>query len=644
MIVLALAWAGGCAVAQQPQAVETELEPVTVSANAGAAVAYDRTGVSVEVMDADELRSRGITTLNEALATVPGVYVQPGGGDNQRGNITGICMRGFKGNGTVLTMVDGMRTSSLSAGLDITGNTMARAHAYDLGNIEVLRGSQGAMYGNGAQAGVIFMETPEGTADKPHVRLTNEAGSFDTYTGNAVFQGRQGKLSYYLSGTYEHTNNDLKYLDGSRPQTKHAARYQNYSEAVRLDYHANDTNTVTATYRREDAEYNYSSAAYGQTPYDFRSNLATLRWDSKLTDKYSSRVMAGYYGADYMLGHGYYYNLRNVQTEWRNAYKWNDKNTTAATFGWLRSQFGVKYGSDRQPNEGNLDNTYSAALSHAYSPAQNWDTNISLRLDHSTVFNNLYTMRADSSYRFNGDKSRITASVGRGYRAPGSFARSNAEYVDPLWGSTYRGNPNLSCETSWSADLGFEQTIAENHTAGVTLFWQRKEKALATAYLEDWSATTVNARGHWTAQGVELTLRGTLEKGWNTGYSLGYTYTRPLQQDHKQAPCSARQVWSADIHTSPTEKFTTGFGLAAAVGRSGFGTAYQPYMNDNYYTLRWYARYTVNEHLSLNLRVENLTNQRFVAESAYTVYDAAAYGQSILSPGTAVYAGCEVSF
>ena len=59
---------------------------------------------------------------------------------------------------------------------------------------------------------------------------------------------------------------------------------------------------------------------------------------------------------------------------------------------------------------------------------------------------------------------------------------------------------------------------------------------------------------------------------------------------------------------------------------------------DAYYTLRWYACYEVNEHLTLHMRVENLTNQKFITESAYP------YGASYLNPGTAVYGGCTIKF
>ena len=640
-IVLALLCAGGSAAAATP-AVEVELEEVTVSAYNGTEVPYDRSGVSVERLDPAELRGRGITTLTEALATVPGAYIQSGG-DNQRGNVSALTLRGFNGVGSILTMVDGMRTSGLSGGVDITANTLARAHCHDLGKIEVLRGSQGAVYGNGAEGGVVYLETPEGDARKPRFRIFNEAGTHDSYTGHASAQGRQGKLAYFLSETYERTNNSIHYLDGGKPPYKHSGKFGNASEALRLDYHTSDTQKTTATYRREDADYNYAGP-YGLTPYTFRSNLATLKWRGKLSERYTASLMAGYFGTDYMLGHGYNYSLRNVQAEWRNALRWNDRHTTTAALTWVRSAFSALYSGVPQPNARNLDSTIGLCAMHSFSPTENRRANLAARLDQSSTYDALFTLRADASVRFNGDRTRALASAGRGYRAPDSFARSSAVYRDPLWGTTYRGNPNLACETSWSADAGLEHEVAEKHTAAATLFWQRRDKALSTAYLEDGSSMAVNAPGHWTAQGVELSLRGTWEAHWNTGYKVGWTYTRPLQADKKQAPCTARQVWSADIHTSPTERITTGVGLSAAVGRTGFASNYQPYRNDNYCTLRWYARYKVNDHLSLHMRVENITNQKYVTESAYTVNNPAAYAQSIVCAGTTAHLGCELTF
>jgi iron complex outermembrane receptor protein len=137
--------------------------------------------------------------------------------------------------------------------------------------------------------------------------------------------------------------------------------------------------------------------------------------------------------------------------------------------------------------------------------------------------------------------------------------------------------------------------------------------------------------GHWTSQGVELALCGDFGDAWNTGYKLAYTYTQPKQQDDSEIPNSCRQVWSAELHTSPLQGLTTGLGLTAASGRRDWDASRM----DSYYSLRWFAQYEVNESLTLHLRVENLTNQKFVTDSS---------SGNILAPGTSVYGGCTLTF
>ena len=84
---------------------------------------------------------------------------------------------------------------------------------------------------------------------------------------------------------------------------------------------------------------------------------------------------------------------------------------------------------------------------------------------------------------------------------------------------------------------------------------------------------------------------------------------------------------------------TTGIGLTAAAGRSNFEGNPVATKLDAYYSLRWYARYEVNEHLTLHARVENLTNQKYVIESAW---DSAA--NSVISAGISLHGGCTISF
>lgn len=625
-VVPALLLAGFHAAASAADEAVTELAPITVSAHGGIAIPYDQTGVSVTVLDMEELRDEGIYSLSEALTTAPGAAVLPGGGLNGKGNASNIVIRGMARQTYLLPMMDGMLITGSNGNGNVTPNIIARSNTFDLGNAELLRGTQGAIFGGGAVSGVLYLETPRGEGD-PTFKLFQEAGSHDSYTANLRAQGQQGPLHYFVSATYERTDNDISSADGSVPTTPKAGRYECFAEAVRLDYDVNKDTTVTTTYRREDAWYDfgvYDGAAWTTTPYRFRTNLVTTRLTSRLTRRLTSSLMAGYYGADNMLGHGTNQDLRNMQVEWRNSMRWCPHQTTNLSLRWTRSD----YTSSGWAAGDSTENLYSLALEHIYQPVEVWVSSLAARLDYSSIYGHLPTVRAASSYTFD-TATRLFGSFGRGYRGPGSFERSHGIYHSP-WG-IYHGNPELDCETSWSFDLGVEQDLSDHHSLTITYFWQQVKDAISPTS-EDWvNYHYTNMPGHWTSQGVELALCGDFGDAWNTGYKLAYTYTQPKQQDDSEISNSCRQVWSAELHTSPLQGLTTGLGLTAASGRRDWDASRM----DSYYSLRWFAQYEVNESLTLHMRVENLTNQKFVTDSS---------SGNILAPGTSVYGGCTLTF
>lgn len=636
-VVPVLLLAGGCPASHAADEVNAELPSITVSAHAGGKIAHDATGVSVTVLDIDELRQEGIYSAAEAMTTVPGVYTLNGGGENQRGNICNVVIRGLSSGDSYMPMMDGMRLSGISGSGIQSSNVMARTNLFDVGTLEVLRGAQGAMHGGSSMAGVIYMETPKGNADKPALSLFNEGGSHDSYTGNVTAQGERENLAWFLSSTYEHTNNDLTLANGDKVGGKHAGRYENLAQALRLDYQTTKNTTLTATYRREDAAYHYANR-YGVTPYSFRTNLVTAKADTKLSRALSSSLMAGYYGSDSMLGHGWYSDLRHVQVEWSNAYKWNKQHTTVAGFSWVRSQYGVDsvYETSSRNTERNLDNTYGIFAEHRFAPRKGWDNTLAARLDQSSHFDSRSNLRAATAYRFNREQTRLFGSVGQSYRAPGSFQYSNSTYFN---GNTiYRGNPQLDCSTALAFDAGAEHDLDSRHTLKLTFFHTRIEDAIETIPINEGYYTYRNASGHRTARGVEISLEGTWEEYANTGYTLSCTLTEPKDFGDKQIPASARQTWKADIHTSPMEGLTTGIGLSAATGRSNFD-GYPTAKLDSFYTLRWYAQYKVNEHLTLHARVENLTNQKYIIESDWQDPQ-----YSFISAGISFYGGCTLKF
>ncbi|MFR1411418.1 MAG: TonB-dependent receptor [Akkermansia sp.] len=110
-------------------------------------VPYNRSGVSVSVINPEEFQKAGIETLTGALSQTPGVFTLDGGGTWQRGSVSNTVIRGMNKDTYTLTMVDGMRISDVN----MSGNKLLGiTNLFTVGNVEVVKGAQGAVFGSGA--------------------------------------------------------------------------------------------------------------------------------------------------------------------------------------------------------------------------------------------------------------------------------------------------------------------------------------------------------------------------------------------------------------------------------------------------------------------------------------------------------------
>lgn len=125
-------------------------------------VPYNRSGVSVSIINPEEFQKAAIETLTGALSQTPGVFTLDGGGTWQRGSVSNTVIRGMNKETYTLTMVDGMRISDVN----MSGNKLLGiTNLFTVGNVEVVKGAQGAVFGSGAIGGVVAMDTPEGEGD-----------------------------------------------------------------------------------------------------------------------------------------------------------------------------------------------------------------------------------------------------------------------------------------------------------------------------------------------------------------------------------------------------------------------------------------------------------------------------------------------
>jgi vitamin B12 transporter len=161
-----------------------EVDEIVVSAT-GIPTPLAQIGASVDVITAEDLERQQITYLQDALK-LKGINVPQTGG---LGSLSNVFLRGLPGKYTDLR-VDGISLFDPRSNQVLWGDVIPQG----VGQIEILRGSQGVLYGSNTIAGVISQATAIGgeTSSKVHV----EVGSFDSSNISLTSRGESDRAAY----------------------------------------------------------------------------------------------------------------------------------------------------------------------------------------------------------------------------------------------------------------------------------------------------------------------------------------------------------------------------------------------------------------------------------------------------------------
>lgn len=183
----------------QPQAAATTDAPAApvTSADTTDGVAYEKIGTSVSVVTRADIERQQIRNAADALRSLPGVSVSQSG---TSGNLTVVRIRGAESRHT-LVVIDGVEMNSGTDGFFDFSNLTAD----DIERIEVLRGPQSGLYGNGALGGVINITTTSGKGPA-RLRVQTEGGTLGTGRIGAQLSGGNANAWGALSATGFRTN------------------------------------------------------------------------------------------------------------------------------------------------------------------------------------------------------------------------------------------------------------------------------------------------------------------------------------------------------------------------------------------------------------------------------------------------------
>ncbi|HEY3929552.1 MAG TPA: TonB-dependent receptor [Candidatus Koribacter sp.] len=171
-------------------------QTVVVSADSTPVTEAD-SGAAVSGLDATQLNLKQPTAVSDALRFMPGVLVTSTG---QRGTLTTVDVRGGESRYNHV-IIDGVPVNEPGGEFDFGVVPTAQ-----LDRIEVVRGSDSAVYGSDAMSSVVQMWSANGSTRVPELQFGADGGNFTTAHGFASLAGAWQRLDYDLFGEEFNTN------------------------------------------------------------------------------------------------------------------------------------------------------------------------------------------------------------------------------------------------------------------------------------------------------------------------------------------------------------------------------------------------------------------------------------------------------
>jgi|tagenome__1003787_1003787.scaffolds.fasta_scaffold20967877_2 vitamin B12 transporter len=196
----------------------------------------EKTGESISIITARDLKTQQIVSLTDVLQQIPGLIAVRNGGLGQNATVS---IRAAEA-GQTLVLVDGARINDLST-VDneaLLGDLLVN----NIERVEILRGPQSTLYGSDAIGGVMDVITRRGGGIPFALQANAEGGSFDTYHFNLAANGSSGDVEYGAAANFLHTNG-ISAADkrNGNPETD---GYTNAGGTENLRVHLTDTISV----------------------------------------------------------------------------------------------------------------------------------------------------------------------------------------------------------------------------------------------------------------------------------------------------------------------------------------------------------------------------------------------------------------
>jgi vitamin B12 transporter len=504
----------------------TSPETVVVSASR-VPVKLVEAGSSVTVITREEIERRDPQYLSDLLRSVPGLAVSANGGP---GSFVQLRMRGGEAN-HVLVLIDGVEANDFTFADEFDFGTLTVS---DIERVEIVRGSQSALWGSDAVSGVINIVT-RNSESREEASVGAEVGAYGTERGEVSVGGTRGALKARLGLGYVESSGFNAASTGNEDEG-----FSNATGNFRLSWDAHEALRVTLNSRVTAARSEYDLAGDDglltdtEASYDYlqgytgtRAELDTFggHWRHVLKAGYT-RLLTNYDGAAFPKTDGSKY-----AAGYQSSFLFDTALGLPASHELsLAVDYDVEFFEQRgnaidygifgidDPNQDRRRHTIGYVTEYRLTLAEVNTVSIGGRWDDNSDVKDLGTWRLALSRTFRATGTTLSASYATGQKRP-TFTELFGYSNNPV--NPFVGNPSLRAERSAGYDIGIRQALGDGHAwVSLTYFNQHLEDELNNEFFPVY--TIVNLEGTSKRAGFELAGEARLTE--HLGATASYTY------------------------------------------------------------------------------------------------------------------------
>ncbi len=491
---------------------------------------------AVSVITQEAIEQRQTTDVFEQLRDVPGFNIIQTG---SRGGATTLQSRGGESDYN-LVLIDGVKANLAGGAFNFSDLT-----TLGVSRIEIVRGSQSALYGSDAMSSVIQLFTPRGQG-APRAYLRFRGGNHGTFEEQVGVSGGTNFYGYNLA---------VERVDSEGILSKNSD-YSNTTIASRFDLDPSDTLQLTSTLRYNDSRFHFPTGGAGDRfdpldpgQYEDSRRLIlgpravyqpTAWWRHKLQlgMLYKWRTFRDAFDGDAFDPFGSFVSNtreRRLSADYSSDFFLPPVWEVLPTFTLgayvedehLKQKSNAAGFIDRVSPSRNAQSFYSQLLLE-------WREMLFItsgfRLDDGSTYGTHVNPRVSAAFIIPGLHTKLRAGYSEGLKAP-TFVENFG-----TGSSFFQGNPNLDPEESKSWEIGAEQPLEfADLAAELSLTYFSTEYTNMIAFVFQDGPDFLNIQ-RARSRGLEAGARAFLSHGFSVRGSYTYLETKVLDAGMAGAP------------------------------------------------------------------------------------------------------------